>query len=463
MQTWELGADALAAAYARRELSPVETARACLARNSAVHSVLNAVVCVDEAGALAAARESEKRYASGAPRGPLDGVPFTVKDNLYVRGVRATWGSQLYADHVPQQDDIAVARLRAAGAVFLGKTNTPELALAGYTDNAIFGTTRNPWNSALTPGGSSGGAVAATAAGIAPLALATDGGGSTRVPASLTGVLGLRPSTGRVPRMHGFPQLAHDLQVVGLVARSVRDLASFFEAVALPHEADTASLTFPGPGAEDVSTGMRIRLVTHAAEEPVDAQARAAAENVAKKLATMGHIVSTGTLPFDNAQLRQIWTVLSGAGAARVVVAHSDWESRVTPGVLQAVRSGLACSAVDYVRTLDLLADVRRQARAVWHDSDLVVTPGAATLPWPANEANPRQIDGQPAGPGAPSVFAKWVNAAALPAISVPAGFSREGLPLGVQIVAPYGGDRRLLAIAARLEEVNGPARQPRL
>ena len=459
MQPWQLSASELVQAYASRELSPVEAANACLARNAQVHPVLNAMVCVDETGALAAARASEARYARGESRGPLDGVAFTVKDNLFVRGVRATWGSRLYADFIPDHDDIAVARLRDAGAVFLGKTNTPELAMAGYTDNLVFGVTRNPWNSQLTPGGSSGGAVAATAAGIAPLALATDGGGSTRVPASFTGVLGLRPSTGRVPRLHGFPPLVHDLQVVGLVARTAPDLQALFDVVGLPDDRDTTSLAFDDRPGDDVATRLRIRLVTHAGDEPVDPQVRDAAKKTAAALETMGHLVSEGAAPFDNAEIRHIWTVISGAGIARVVAKHPDWEAKVTPGILNAARTGLACSAADYLRALDLLADLRRHAREIWNDCDLVLTPTATTLPWPAGEPNPQKIDGKPAGAGAPSLFAKWVNAAALPAINVPAGLSREGLPLGAQLVAPFGGDRRLLVIAAQLEKINGPAR----
>lgn len=455
MQPWQLSAAELAEMYARGEFTPVEAVASCLERNAQVHPVLNAMVGVDAAGALDAARASAARHALGQSRGPLDGIPFTVKDNLFVRGVRATWGSRLYADFVPDDDDLAVARLRAAGAVFLGKTNTPELALAGVTDNLLFGATRNPWNPALTPGGSSGGAVAATAAGIAPLALATDGGGSTRVPASLTGVYGFRPSTGRVARVHGFPPLAHDLQVVGLVARTALDLQNLFDAVAQPDERDPSSLVFAGCAVDDAAIRLRVRLVTKSGDEPVDAQARDAAQRAGAVLEAMGHIVTEGAAPFDNAEIREIWTVITGVGAARVMSRHPGWEKLITPGVLNAVRTGYATAEPAHLEALERLANMRSRVRAIWNDCDLVLTPTAATLPWPVGEPQPRQIDGKPAAAGAPSAFAKWVNAAALPGINLPAGLSREGLPIGVQLVAPFGCDQRLLTLAAQFERAN--------
>jgi aspartyl-tRNA(Asn)/glutamyl-tRNA(Gln) amidotransferase subunit A len=222
---WSLTASELA--YASGAHDPLGVTEACLARLDAINPRLNSVVTVDAQGARTAARASAERWRAGKALGPLDGVPLTVKDNLYVGGLKTTWGSLLFADHVAPEDDIPVARLRAAGAVILGKTNSPELALAGYTDNRIFGATGNPWAPELSSGGSSGGAASAVMSGIGALALVTDAGGSTRRPASYVGCLGLKPAPGRIPRRYGFPPLAGDLQSIGILARSVCDARSF--------------------------------------------------------------------------------------------------------------------------------------------------------------------------------------------------------------------------------------------
>ncbi|MEJ1939193.1 amidase, partial [Nostoc sp. NIES-2111] len=195
---------------------------------------VNAFVTLDVPGAQKAAAESAARWKAGKQIGLLDGVPVSVKDNLFVGGLRATWGSRLFADYVAPRDDLAVVALRNAGAVILGKTNTPELALGGSTSNLQFGSTGNPWDRRLSPGGSSGGAAAGLAAGCGPLAIGTDAGGSIRRPAGHTGIAGLKPGVGRVPRRYGFPALAYDLQVVGPMARSVAVLRGLFDLIATP-------------------------------------------------------------------------------------------------------------------------------------------------------------------------------------------------------------------------------------
>ena len=241
-----LSAKDLAEGYARRSFSPVEVLESLLARIAQANGALNAIVTLDAAGARAAAAASGKRWRDGNALGPLDGVALTVKDNINVRGMRTTWGSRLYADFVPAVDDLPVARARAAGMVILGKTNVPEFTLHGFTDNAVFGTTRTPGDLRLTPGGSSGGAVAAVAAGMAPVALATDGGGSIRRPASHTGLVGFKPSRGRVARADGLPPILLDYEVAGVIARTTRDATLLMEAIAVAHPRDPASAGFGG-------------------------------------------------------------------------------------------------------------------------------------------------------------------------------------------------------------------------
>jgi len=226
-------ASELAIAYAGG-LSPIEVTVTTLERVRSVNPQLNAIITLDEAGAVQAAEQSARRWKDGRSLGPLDGVPMTIKDNLLVAGLRATWGSRLYSGYVPDEDELPVRRLREAGAVILGKTNVPELTLYGFTDNAVFGTTGNPWNPELTPGGSSGGAVASVASGMGAVALGTDGGGSIRRPAAHTGLIGFKPSRDAVMRGKGFPAILHDFEVIGPIARCVDDVVRMMEIIAGP-------------------------------------------------------------------------------------------------------------------------------------------------------------------------------------------------------------------------------------
>ena len=220
---WQLPATELAARFRNRSLTPTAALRAVLDRIAAANPALNAFATLDEAGATAAARAADARFAAGAPLGPLDGVPVSIKDNITVAGLRCAWGSELFLDYVPDRDETPVARLRAGGSVILGKTNVAEFTLGrGNTDTKSFGTTRNPWNTALTPGASTGGGAAAVAAGFGPVTLGTDGGGSIRRPACHCGLVGLKPSSGRVARRHGLPIILDDAEVIGPLAHDRR-------------------------------------------------------------------------------------------------------------------------------------------------------------------------------------------------------------------------------------------------
>jgi len=447
---WKLSAAELDRAYRAREVSPVEVLHACLARHAQTHAAINALVLVDEAGAMAAAQASEQRMRAGARLGPLDGVPYTVKDNLHVGGLRATWGSRLYEDFVAPVDDLPVARLRAAGAVMLGKSNTPEFALASVTDNLLFGPTRNPWNTSITAGGSSGGAVASVAAGITPFAIGTDAGGSTRVPSSFAGIFGLRPSTGAIARLFGFPALATDFQAIGVMARSPEDVATVFAQVAGPDPRDPGSLRYPHARNALLAPNSRIRLCDGIGDEPVDAEVRAAVRETAQRFEAIGCRVETGPAPFDLDALREIWGVLSSVGAARVASRHADWERRVGANILGIAKAGLQRSGVEYVSALDRLADFRRDVTARWQGFDVLLTPTAAALPWAIGEPYPKSIDGQPTNPRSASLFSTWVNAAGLPGLNVPVALSKTGLPIGAQLVGTFGADEAILALAAR-------------
>ena len=439
-ELWRLGVADLAAAYRSGDVDPEALLDVLLDRIARRDPALNTMVAIDAEGARAAARDSAARWRAGAPRSPVDGVPMTVKDNLLMAGLPATWGSRAYADYRPAADEAPVARLRAAGAVLLGKTNVPELTLEGYTSNLLFGTTRNPWDPALTPGGSSGGAAAGVAAGFVPAAIGTDGGGSIRRPACHTGLVGFKPSLGRVPRAGGFPETLHDFEVIGTLTRSVAD-AALLDAVL---SGDTAPSRPSRPS--------RILFVPRFGDAPLDPEVAAACEAAAATLAAAGHAVETGPVFFDRAAADEIWRVVGRAGVARVArLTGGRLLAEGGPTIRAMAEEGAALSGADYADAMAALFAFRCAAARVFDRHDLVFLPSAAALPWRAEEAYPATIDGQAVGPRGHAIYTGWVNAAGLPAIALPLGLSRAGLPIGGQFAAAAGRDADLLAFAATL------------
>lgn len=451
---WSLSAADLARAYRNRTLSPLEVLDAVVARCEAVNPRLNAIVTFDHDGAHRAARESEARWYRGEPASPLDGVPLTIKDNIPVRGLRTTWGSRLLAAHLAEEDELPVSRLRAAGAVILGKTNVPEFTLQGYTHNPLFGTTRNPWDPRLTPGGSSGGAVAAVAAGIGPLALCTDGGGSIRRPAGHAGLVGLKPSTGRVARWNGLPVILHDFEVIGPIARTTADVALLFATITGPDRRDRSSLAFPGGGGliEGQPGPQRILYVPRFGGSPVDPEIAASVAEAAQNLAGLGHHVEEGEAPFNMPALDRIWSVVGPAGLAWFLRGHPGWEDLVQDGIRDIAEQGAALQAADYVDALDQVTRLRVGLAALFSEFDVILTPCFAALPWAAEVSHPETIDEQPVGPRGHAVFTAFANAGGVPGISIPCRPSRSCLPIALQLVADFGRDELLLSLAAQYE-----------
>ena len=459
-ELWKLPVTDLGARIADKTLSPVELLEMYLARCDRLNPRVNAIVVFDREGARAQARASERRALSGERLGDLDGIPVTIKDNLFVKGLPASWGSRLFSGFVPAEDDLVVENLRAAGAVIVGKTNTPELALAAHTDNLVFGKTRNPWNLALIPGGSSGGAVAAVSAGLVPLAIGTDAGGSIRRPAGYTGIVGLRPSTGRIPRRSGFPALMHDFQVIGPAARTVDELYALFRAVAKADPRDRASLAFgAGPLPVTLESGplprLRIRYVAGIGSEPVDPEIRDNVARAAEHLAALGHDVIEGAAPFDLDEFDAIRAVLSGAAVARVVSAHDNWRDQVGDAIGAIAEAGLKLTGVEYVRALDGLQALRARASREFETFDVMLTATSTAMQWPVERAFPAQIDGRTGSARGSGLFAPFVNAAGLPGISVPVEPSSTGMPIGMQLVGAFGADLTVLKLAKAFERAH--------
>jgi aspartyl-tRNA(Asn)/glutamyl-tRNA(Gln) amidotransferase subunit A len=440
---WSLSARELSAAYADG-LLPLDVIQSTLSRIRDLNPKLNAIVTLDEAGALRAAEASGGRWKEGRPASPLDGVPLTIKDNVLVAGMRATWGSLLYRDFVPEEDEAPVRRLRDAGAVILGKTNVPEFTLHGFTDNALFGGTGNPWDISLTPGGSSGGAVASVATGMGAVALGTDGGGSIRRPAAHTGLVGLKPSRGMVPRGEGFPAILHDFEVVGPIARCVDDLIEVVELIAGDEwKRSKAAGAIGHP---------RIAYAPTFADAPVDALIHDVVGTTIARAESLGLDIETVS-PFDLAEpLSKVWPVISQTGIAWLMDRQVDWEVKVAPSIAEMVRAGRQLTARDYLGALDAIAEMSRTFDRFFDRFDLLITPATAAMPWPARETHPATIDGKQVGPRGHAVFTPFANAIGLPAISMPCEVEQGTLPIGVQIIAARNRDWPLLAFARDFE-----------
>jgi len=450
---WRLSVAELAAALARKEVSPVELLAACRARIERLNPALNAIVTPNEA-AEAEARASERRRLRGEALGPLDGLPITVKDNLLVAGLPATWGSRLFADFVPEADELPVARLRAAGAVIVGKTNAPEFTLEGYTGNALFGVTGNPWDPARTPGGSSGGAVASVAAGMVPAAIGTDGGGSIRRPAAHTGLVGLKSTVGRIPRLGGFPHMLLDFEVAGALTRTVADTALLFAAMAGPDPRVQNSLGFAEPDWDiDRPPGrLRIRYVERFGDAPLAPEIAASVASAAKALEELGHTVEAGALPLDLEPVTAFWPVIGQVGLAHLYALHPAARTLASPKYGEMAEQGAAVPASRYLAGLEAIRAFRAGVAEAFEQVDVILTPSAAAQPWPAGEPFPPEIDGRPVGPRGHAVYTGWVNACGHPAISLPADPAPDGMPIGFQLVGRFGADELLLRLAREVE-----------
>lgn len=442
---WQLTATQLAAGFGDGSFTPTEALQACLSRSAEVNPRLNALITLDGGAAAQAAEQSTARWRAGLALGALDGVPVTIKDNLQVRGLPTHWGSRALAGLPAERDELPVAKLREAGAVIFGKTNVPEFTMQGYTDNAVFGPTGNPWNPALTPGGSSGGAVALVAAGGCPIALATDGGGSIRRPASHTNLVGFKPSRGRVPRGDGLPPIFLDFEVAGPIARSVADVAAVMRVIGR------------GPVDEAMAPPARILFIPRFGDHPVDPQVAALTDAAARKLAELGHAVTTAQ-DFDLAEaVNARWPLLAQVGLAWLVAHPQELSDRpfdaalFGPAMQANAQAGGKASAADLFDLLYEGERLRTALSALLDRYDFLLTPAAAALPWPAGETHPAMIDGREVGPRGHAVFAGFVNAVGLPAIAVPCGFA-GGLPVGMQLVAREGADDGLLALARSFE-----------
>jgi aspartyl-tRNA(Asn)/glutamyl-tRNA(Gln) amidotransferase subunit A len=432
----------LVSAYASGDSSPRDAVEAVLARHDQANAAFNAIIFLDREGARATADQSTVRWRAGNPLSPLDGVPLSVKDNLLVAGMKATWGSRVYADFVPAADEAPVARLRAAGVILLGKTNVPEFTLQGYTSNLLFGTTRNPLAPDRTPGGSTGGGAAAVAAGIGPISIGTDGGGSTRRPAAYCGLYGLKPSLGQIPRYGGFPQILSDFEVVGPIARSVDDLTAAFSIMRGydPRDPRTASAAARLP-----ADGRRIAYVPRVGDAPVDPEIIRAADATAREFEGLGFAIDEVEAPYDPVELASLWTTIAEAGLAWHLAGIEGWRPLVGGNALAMAEAGDRRSTDEYVGALDGIMAMRLRSGAFFSKWDFMLSPTTAALAWPAAEAYPPTIDGKAVGPRGHAVYSAYLNLIGAVGVSFPVAATPSAGGIGMQLAAPAGGDDAVL------------------
>ncbi|KAA0594361.1 aspartyl-tRNA(Asn)/glutamyl-tRNA(Gln) amidotransferase subunit A [Azospirillum lipoferum] len=427
---------------------------AALVRIADGNPALNAFVTVDAERALSEAEAIDRRLAAGE-RPLLAGVPVAVKDTIWVAGRRVTQGSRLFGSFRAPADAIAVERLRAAGAVILGMANSSEFACKGVTTNPLFGPTRHPQHPNLTPGGSSGGPAVAVAGGLVPLALGTDAGGSSRRPPAHVGAVGFKPSFGAIPYGPGFAEPFTGIAVMAPIAADVADAALMFEALCGPDPRDPDSIAVAPmesrpPESLSVAYSPRFGLdtpidedVRQAVESAVEALERAGTHVVRRDLSWPAGVTETALMPLQHAGLAALY-----GDAFRRDPALFD------PDIAVQIERGLTLTGAEVAAAQLLGVEVARSLAAFFTGADLLIGPTTPCVAWPLDRLGPDTIGGQVVPPRAHAVFTPLFNHAKVPALSLPCGTGRNGLPVGLQVIAPRGLDRRVLRFAAYSETV---------
>ncbi len=443
--------------YRARKTSPLEVMQAVLARVDAVNPRLNAIVTLARESALKEAKAATAALKKGRKLGALHGVPVTIKDLTQTKGIRTTWGSKIFEHHVPTEDSLIVERLKAAGAIVLGKTNTPEFGAGGNTFNAVFGPTRNPWNPALTCGGSSGGAAVALATGMGPIAQGSDTGGSLRTPAAFCGVVGFRTTPGLVPY---YPKLLgwDSIGVTGPMARTVGDTALMLSVVAGPDDRsplsyDVDTRAFVAATRTPSVKGWRVAWTPDLdGLIPVDGEVARVAEAATRVFRSLGAKLESACCSFS-----EVNDIVLGTRGLAMVANHADklsqWKEQMQKGLVWNIEQGLKLSPEEIGRAEALRTMLWHRVRAFMETRDLLILPTVAVPPFPVEMPYPTEINGRPLDNYTQWFFLTYgITVTGLPVISVPCGFTAGGLPVGLQIVGRRRQEAMVLRAAAAVE-----------
>lgn len=447
-----LSAAELADAYRSGALSPVEVTEVLLARIEKVNRIINAYTLIDGEAALHEARASEMRWRTGKPLSAIDGVPASIKDIILTKGWPTLRGSKTVdPDQVWGEDAPVTARLREAGCILIGKTATPEFGWKGVTDSPLTGITRNPWNPQTTPGGSSGGASAQVAAGLGPLAVGTDGGGSIRIPAGFAGIVGLKPSFGRVPAapLSPFGTVAH----LGPMTRTVRDAAVMLRIMAKPDARDWFSLPYTDfDYSASLAAGIKNMKIAYSPSlgyAKVDSEVAAAVAAAAKRFAELGAVVEQVDPGFTDPT--EVFHTHWFAGAYNALMAlPAEKFELLDAGLRRTFERGATISLQQYLEAVNARGRLGVLMKQFHERFDLLLTPSLAVLPFEAGREAPAEMGDVYWTAWTP--FSYPFNLTQQPAISVPCGFSQSGLPIGLQLVGPMHRDDLVLCAAAAYE-----------
>ena len=442
---------------ASKEVSTVELVELFCDRIEALDSSLNSYLTVDREGALRSARAADRAVMDGEDLGPLHGVPISVKDLEMTRGLRTTGGSLVFEDRVPEADSIVVERVRKSGAVILGKTNTPEFGLLGHTMNRLGDHCRNPWNTDLTAGGSSGGAGAALAGGLCTLATGSDGGGSIRIPASFCGIYGIKPTQGRVPRYAGTPGpvVANQTSQSGPMTRTVRDSAALLQVLAGHDSRDPASLRGRPDdylaAADRGVAGMRLGWSPDFGYAAMEPEVFDVSEHAALAFQEMGCSVEQVDLSLDHPY--DTFMTVFGANASVSYGGLLSKRDDLADYTVDFLERGSAVTGAEYGAALGRLDVARAKFDDVFEQYDLLLSPTMPVTAFPVG-APPHRIAGREIDPFWGYVqFTAIINAIGFTAATVPCGFSSDGLPVGLHVIGRHGDEASVIAASAAFEE----------
>ncbi|TYP89594.1 amidase [Blastococcus xanthinilyticus] len=458
-ELWARPATELAELIREKSVSPVEILDSVLDRLDAVEPTVHAFITVTDDLARAEAAAAAERARRGELIGPMDGIPYSIKDLENTAGIRTTLGSMFFTDNVPDTDSVVAGRLRSSGGVLLGKTNTPHFGYKDMADNLVAETTVNPWDPTRTVGGSSGGAAAAVAAGLGPLAQGSDGAGSIRIPAALCGVVGFKPSFGRIPVHPGREYWSHRTHN-GPLTRTVADAALMTAVMAGDDDRDALSLTselgefLPPPPSAHPLAGRKVRWSPDLGYGLVSAEVARVVAGAVQGLAELGCEVEEKVPGWEDPSSfhRVIYTSQIAAGIGPLADRHPEW---IEDTLMQLISVGRSFSAVELKTAEIQRGALYNAARSLFEEIDFLVTPAMPLVAWPA-EPGPglREIDGTPLPPHMGRSYAvNPFNLTGQPAITVPCGWTEAGLPVGVQIVGRRNSDIDVLEFAHVLEQ----------